>query len=85
MLEAVGKLDIDPMILSNGYLVLGNIYLMDGLYDKVYVNYDKASSLVAERYGKDFLYITYRNTMAICAEKQGNLSWQSPSMKIIFN
>lgn len=71
VLEAVGKLDIDPMILSNGYLVLGNIYLMDGLYDKVYVNYDKASSLVAERYGKDFLYITYRNTMAICAEKQG--------------
>ena len=31
----------------------------------------KASSLVAERYSKDFLYITYRNTMAICAEKQG--------------
>ena len=23
VLEAVGKLDIDPMILSNGYLVLG--------------------------------------------------------------
>ena len=64
----------DPILLSSGYMAIGNIYLITQEYDSVYNYYRLATEVLEERYGtQNIIYMTGRNTMSICAELTGNL------------
>lgn len=74
MLEVAKTADIDPQVLSNAYLNLGNSFLLQQDFANVYKYYQEATNILESSTGKDGNYITLRNTIAIAAEKLGNIS-----------
>jgi tetratricopeptide (TPR) repeat protein len=74
MLEIAKNEDIDPQILSNAYLNLGNSFLLQKDFERVYTYYREATKILETTTGKDGNYITLNNTIAIAAEKMGNVA-----------
>ena len=64
----------DPIFISSGYMAIGNMYLLQRMYDSMYTYYNDAARVLESRYGQvNTIYMNVLNSMAMCAEKNGDI------------